>query len=59
MPSDDKLLIEEDGVLEGAVYAINFTGAGAAVTVTGGKATVTVSGGGGSSGASYFPGGWG
>lgn len=57
MKVDEKLVIEEDGVVKGVASVLNFTGA--EVAVVDGKITVTITGGGGGgSGYGYFPQGW-
>lgn len=56
---DGTIEIQDEGVVEGNVTAVNFTGAGSSVIVTGDTATVTVPGSSsGGTGYSYFPSGW-
>ena len=45
MPLSSKILIRDEGTLQGAVKILDFTGAGVAATVSAGIATITIGGG--------------
>jgi len=46
MPLTRRTVIQDEGVQQGAVNTVNYSGAGVTVAVTGGVATVTIPGGG-------------
>lgn len=56
--ADNTIEVQDEGVTEGTVTTVNFTGAGSSVVVAGDTATVNVPGGSGGTSNSYFPSGW-